>query len=168
MTPFAPLAIMAASILIAMERFPDLHREMVPVEWQVVDAPIAESLDAPVSTAHNSLSKRAVKLKGKVFRGRGTWFSDTMGSCGRRFSQSDMIVALNQAQMGKMYGKGSKCGRKIRVTAKENPNRSVIVTIVDTCPNRYCRHGQLDLSRAAFKKFAPMKKGILSLQWAFV
>ncbi|GJJ72249.1 expansin [Entomortierella parvispora] len=104
----------------------------------------------------------------QTFHGRGTWFSDTTGSCGERFSQDDMIVALNQAQMGPMWGKGSKCGQKLRVTAKGYPGKSVIVRIVDTCPHRYCSHGMLDLSRKAFQVFAPMSKGVLDLEWSFV
>ncbi|KAI7830605.1 RlpA-like double-psi beta-barrel-protein domain-containing protein-containing protein, partial [Gamsiella multidivaricata] len=97
--------------------------------------------------------------------GRGTWFSDTTGSCGKKFSQKDMIVALNEAQMGRMRGKGSKCGQKIRVKTKGS-SKSVVVKVVDTCPHRYCSHGQLDLSQGAFKKLAPMSKGVLNLEWS--
>ncbi|KAK3813997.1 MAG: hypothetical protein J3Q66DRAFT_263309, partial [Benniella sp.] len=77
-----------------------------------------------------------------------------MGSCDHRFSQRDMIVALNQAQMGAMWGKRSKCGSWIRVSVRGRPSRYVNVRVVDTCPHRYCGYGQLDLSQAAFKKFA--------------
>ena len=104
---------------------------------------------------------------GSVYHGRGTWFSDTLGSCGENFSQDDMIVALNEAQMGQQYGSGSKCGQKIRVTAKGS-SASVVVRVVDTCPYRYCSHGQLDLSRKAFQKFATLSKGVLELEWSFV
>jgi len=101
------------------------------------------------------------------FHGRGTWFSDTSGSCGEHFSQDDMIVALNEAQQGQQFGSGSKCGQKIRVSAKGS-DASVVVRVVDTCPHRYCSHGQLDLSQAAFKKFASLSKGVLELTWSFV
>ncbi|KAG9069330.1 hypothetical protein KI688_010230 [Linnemannia hyalina] len=112
-------------------------------------------------------SKPSTNHTSKVYSGRGTWFSDTTGSCGVRFSQDDMIVALNQDQMGAYSGSRSKCGDKIRVKAKGS-SASVIVRVVDTCPSRYCSHGALDLSRAAFKKFAPMSKGVLELEWSFV
>ncbi|KAG0054524.1 hypothetical protein BGZ83_011024 [Gryganskiella cystojenkinii] len=101
------------------------------------------------------------------FHGRGTWFSDTSGSCGEHFSQDDMIVALNEAQQGQQFGSESKCGQKIRVSAKGS-DASVVVRVVDTCPHRYCSHGQLDLSQAAFKKFANLSKGVLELTWSFV
>jgi len=104
---------------------------------------------------------------GSVYHGRGTWFSDTRGSCGENFSQDDMIVALNEAQMGQQFGSGSKCGQKIRVTAKGS-SASVVVRVVDTCPYRYCSHGQLDLSRKAFQEFASLSKGVLELEWSFV
>ncbi|OAQ34764.1 hypothetical protein K457DRAFT_41863, partial [Linnemannia elongata AG-77] len=112
-------------------------------------------------------SKPSINHTSKVYRGRGTWFSDTTGSCGVRFSQDDMIVALNQDQMGAYSGSRSRCGDKIRVKAKGS-SASVVVRVVDTCPSRYCSHGGLDLSRAAFKKFAPMSKGVLELEWSFV
>ncbi|KAF9111436.1 hypothetical protein BGX27_004950 [Mortierella sp. AM989] len=78
-----------------------------------------------------------------------------------------MIVALNEAQMGRGWGKRSKCGAKIRVSVKGSSG-SVIVGVVDICPDRYCSYGQLDLSQAAFKKFAPKSKGVLDLKWSFV
>ncbi|KAF9391128.1 hypothetical protein CPB97_007461 [Podila verticillata] len=104
----------------------------------------------------------------KKYSGRGTWFSDTSGSCGQRFSQSDMIVALNQAQMGALYGKGSKCGQKVRVSAKGYPGKYVDAVIRDTCPSKYCSYGALDLSRGVFQRFAPLSKGVLQLEWQFL
>ncbi|KAF9356878.1 hypothetical protein BGX26_004603 [Mortierella sp. AD094] len=128
------------------------------IDWKLTEA------DRDVE---HEIVKRKVNNKRGVFRGRGTWFSDRTGSCGIKFSQKDMIVALNEAQMGRMWGKGSKCGQRIRVKARGS-SRSVTVKVVDTCPHRFCSHGQLDLSQAAFKKFAPMSKGILDLEWTFV
>ncbi|KAG0031484.1 hypothetical protein BGZ82_006964 [Podila clonocystis] len=101
-------------------------------------------------------------------RGRGTWFSDTRGSCGENFSQNDMIAALNEHDMGAQWGSGSKCGQKIRVSAKGYPGKSVVVRIVDTCPYRYCDSGAVDLSQAAFQEFAHLGKGVLDLEWHFV
>lgn len=123
--------------------------------------PVAKPAKKPVEEENNHHAS-------KTYHGRGTWFSDTTGSCGERFSQNDMIVALNQAQMGALWGSGSKCGQKLRVTAKGYPGKSVVVRIVDTCPHRYCSHGMLDLSRKAFQVFAPMSKGVLELEWSFV
>ena len=127
------------------------------IKWELVNSSDKSSQKPKPSINHTS----------KVYRGRGTWFSDTSGSCGVRFSQDDMIVALNQDQMGAYSGSRSRCGDKIRVKAKGS-SASVIVRVVDTCPSRYCSHGALDLSRAAFKKFAPMSKGVLELEWSFV
>ncbi|KAG0201961.1 hypothetical protein BGX28_005346 [Mortierella sp. GBA30] len=134
---------------------------------------------------HQTLEKRAPKKQKKAkksspkpkkkdnkkpsgrYNGRGTWFSDTRGSCNVKFSQNDMIAALNQEQMGALSGRGSQCGKMIRVSAKGS-NKSVVLRIVDTCPKKYCKFGALDISRAAFQKFAPMSKGVLDLTWSFV
>ncbi|KAK3809833.1 MAG: hypothetical protein J3R72DRAFT_463963 [Linnemannia gamsii] len=140
------------------------------IKWELVGSKPSTSKPKPKPTkTTNAVSKPTANGNGNknVYRGRGTWFSDTTGSCGVRFSQSDMIVALNQEQMGAYSGSRSKCGDYIRVKAK-GYSASVVVRVVDTCPTRYCKRGALDLSRAAFKKFAPMSKGVLELEWSFV
>ncbi|KAI1302102.1 hypothetical protein EDD11_005731 [Mortierella claussenii] len=152
------------------------NSDRVKVDWEIVDGDNEEDKKAKnsklavkkeIEDDNNDHEDHYKGHKGTTYHGRGTWFSDTMGSCGKRFSQEDMIVALNEAQMGKMWGSGSKCGAKIRVSVKGS-SKSVVVRVVDTCPHHYCSHGQLDLSRAAFKEFAPMSKGILDLEWSFV
>ncbi|KAF9909478.1 hypothetical protein EC991_008460 [Linnemannia zychae] len=101
---------------------------------------------------------------GSWYTGRATWYSDTHGQCEHNYSQSDMIVAVNEAQMGK--GKNI-CGKKILVTEK-NSNTQVVVTVVDMCPSKYCNFGDLDLSQGAFKKFAGLGVGVLKLTWTFL
>ncbi|KAF9295630.1 hypothetical protein BGZ74_010714 [Mortierella antarctica] len=126
----------------------------------------ALALAAPITTRSStavSLSKRG--SSSGTYKGRGTWFSDTTGSCDIKFNQSDMIVALNQDQMGEINGSGSKCGQKVRVSYG---GKSQVLTIVDTCPFKYCNSGDLDLSQAAFKNFADMSVGQIQLEWSFV
>ncbi|ORZ20957.1 RlpA-like double-psi beta-barrel-protein domain-containing protein-containing protein, partial [Lobosporangium transversale] len=96
-----------------------------------------------------------------LFSGRATWFTDKTGSCGKPFDTNDMIVAMNAAQMDGT----SQCGRQVRITAK---GQSVVATVVDTCPSRYCSSGSLDLSQAVFKKLAPLDVGVIQISWSFV
>ncbi|KAF9089599.1 hypothetical protein BGX23_006565 [Mortierella sp. AD031] len=98
------------------------------------------------------------------FSGRATWYSDTHGQCGHDYSQSDMIVAVNQDQMGTDK---KLCGKKILMT-KKGSDVQVVATVVDMCPESYCKHGDLDLSQAAFKKFAGLTVGVMELQWSFL
>ncbi|KAG9072403.1 hypothetical protein KI688_000173 [Linnemannia hyalina] len=101
---------------------------------------------------------------GTWYTGRATWYSDTHGQCEHNYSQSDMIVAVNEAQMG---GGTKICGKKILVTEKGS-NTQVVVTVVDMCPSQYCNFGDLDLSQGAFKKFAGLGVGVLKLTWQFI
>ncbi|KAF9947972.1 hypothetical protein BGZ70_002414 [Mortierella alpina] len=101
---------------------------------------------------------------GKQYSGRMTWYSDTFGQCEESYSQSDLIVAVNEAQMG---GGKKLCGKKILLTEKGS-NTKVVVRVVDMCPGKYCKFGDLDLSQAAFKRFAGLGKGVLQLQWSFL
>ncbi|KAF9427194.1 hypothetical protein BGZ94_005339 [Podila epigama] len=157
---------------------------LVPIDWEIL-----ESYEPSTATATATATKTATKTRTATttkatseatskptskpssvtkYTGRGTWFSDTTGSCGKRFSQSDMIVALNRAQMGDLYGSGSKCGQTVRVSVKGRPEKYVDAVIIDTCPSQYCSYGALDLSRAVFQKFAPLDKGVLELEWHFL
>ncbi|KAF9915313.1 hypothetical protein BX616_006431 [Lobosporangium transversale] len=106
----------------------------------------------------------APKPSGKQFTGRATWYSDTFGQCEESYSQSDLIVAVNEAQMGR--GK-DLCGKKLLVTAKGS-DVQVVVKVVDMCPSEHCDFGALDLSQAAFKKFADLNVGVLQLTWSFL
>ncbi|KAG0300824.1 hypothetical protein BGZ98_008834 [Dissophora globulifera] len=130
----------------ALRAFTDSDR--TAIEWELLRDNKVEA-SKPLTAKQVSKNSDSTKADSghtvTMYHGRGTWFSDTMGSCGERFSQNEMIVALNEAQMGKMWGKGSKCGAKIRVSAIGS-SVSVVVRVVDTCPHQYCSFGQLDLS----------------------
>ncbi|KAG0000416.1 hypothetical protein BGZ80_010624 [Entomortierella chlamydospora] len=116
------------------------------------------------STSSSTALPSPTSTPSKQYTGRATWYSDTNGQCEHSYSQSDLIVAVNQAQMGT----GTKiCGKKILLTEKGS-NVQVIVTVVDMCPSQYCSFGDLDLSQAAFKKFAKLSVGELQLQWSFL
>ena len=58
------------------------------------------------------------------------------------------------------------CGRKLKVTYQK---KSVIVTVVDTCPAASCKVGSLDLSPAAFEKLSPLSVGRLhGISWTLL
>ncbi|KAF9927847.1 hypothetical protein FBU30_002810 [Linnemannia zychae] len=146
------------------------QEDIEPINWELVKSPSSTTPPKPEptnTTVNIAETNPSLSHVSQVYHGRGTWFSDTTGSCDISFTQDDMIVAVNQAQMGSMWGAGSKCGQKILVKAKGS-STSVVVRVVDTCPYRYCDYGALDLSRAAFQKFAPLSKGILELEWSFL
>ncbi|KAG0054215.1 hypothetical protein BGZ83_011736 [Gryganskiella cystojenkinii] len=148
--------------------------DLVNIVWTLVDAPTSPKPVKPTPTpkptttttikAPAPTKKPAPNSGGETFTGRMTWYSDTFGQCEKHYSQSDMIVAVNQAQMG--TGK-SLCGKKILLTQKGS-NTQVVVTVVDMCPSKYCSKGDLDLSQGAFKKFAGLGVGVLQLTWSFL
>ncbi|GJJ75947.1 hypothetical protein EMPS_08305 [Entomortierella parvispora] len=149
--------------------------DLINIVWTLTDAPVSTSVSpsstttstpTPTKTTTTSTVPSPTQPASPEFTGRGTWYSDTNGQCGHSYSQSDMIVAVNQAQMGT----GTKiCGEKLAVTAKGS-SATVIVTVVDMCPSQYCSKGDLDLSQAAFKKLASggLNEGVLEVEWSFV
>ncbi|KAG0051761.1 hypothetical protein BGZ83_003325 [Gryganskiella cystojenkinii] len=95
------------------------------------------------------------------FSGRGTWFTDSVGSCGQPFDTNQMIVAMNAAQMGGT----SQCGRQVRI---QSGGKTVTARVTDTCPAQFCQPGSLDLSQAVFKQLAALETGVIDIQWEFV
>jgi expansin (peptidoglycan-binding protein) len=67
-----------------------------------------------------------------------------------------MVAAMNAAD----YQTATWCGACVNVTG---PSGSVTVRIVDQCPG--CAHGDLDLSREAFEKIAPLAAGRVAITW---
>lgn len=98
---------------------------------------------------------------GGEFSGRGTWFTDTVGSCEVPFDTNDLIVAMNAAQMDGT----SQCGKSVQVSFG---GKSVTAKVVDTCPSQFCSSGALDLSQAVFKQLAPLSVGVIDINWQFV
>ncbi|KAG0328065.1 hypothetical protein BG004_002611 [Podila humilis] len=149
-------------------------KDLISIVWEMADAPVApehQSGKPPAKATPTSTSTKSTTTQPPAptpakeqFTGRATWYSDTTGWCEKSYSQSDMIVAVNEAQMGK--GK-EMCGKKILLSQKGSDVK-VEVTVVDLCPSEYCDHGALDLSQGAFKKFADLDKGVLELTWSWV
>ncbi|KAG0009490.1 hypothetical protein BGZ81_003357, partial [Podila clonocystis] len=94
------------------------------------------------------------------YSGRGTWFTDSVGSCGTQFTTNDMIVAMNAPQQG---GNNSQCGKRVRI---QHNGKSITAKVVDTCPE--CASGSLDLSQAAFSSLAGLDQGVIDITWSFV
>ncbi|KAF8978546.1 hypothetical protein BGZ46_006359 [Entomortierella lignicola] len=149
--------------------------DMISIVWSLSDPPTDDStttqtgntstttmLPTSTSSSTSSGTPTPTKASSPQFSGPATWYSDTYGQCEHSYSQSDLIVAVNQHQMGD--GK-ALCGKKILLTEKGS-NVQVVVTVVDMCPG--CGFGGLDLSQAAFKKFASLGVGVLHLTWSFL
>ena len=70
-----------------------------------------------------------------------------------------MVAAIN----GVDYDNAKWCGGCVAVTG---PDGEVTVRIVDQCPG--CERGDLDLSREAFAKIAPLSAGRVPITWRAV
>ncbi|ORZ26894.1 RlpA-like double-psi beta-barrel-protein domain-containing protein-containing protein [Lobosporangium transversale] len=152
-------------------------KDLLSVVWELSGPPKhtgTNQIDLPSGTRPTSTTSptptstteapKPTSPSSPVFSGRATWYSDTSGFCEHPYSQSDMIVAVNEAQMGRVK---DLCGKKILLT-KEGSDVQVVVEVVDMCPSKYCKSGDLDLSQAAFKEFADLDVGELTLKWSFL
>ncbi|KAF9414028.1 hypothetical protein BGZ94_000538 [Podila epigama] len=111
-----------------------------------------------------SADETLVSAAASTYSGVGTWFTDTVGSCGTPFDTNDMIVAMNAALQGPNGGT-AQCGRSVRI---EHNGKSVVARVTDTCPSQYCSSGSLDLSQAVFKQLADLDVGVIDIKWSFV
>ncbi|KAF9365703.1 hypothetical protein BGX34_008853 [Mortierella sp. NVP85] len=172
MDPLAPLPVESTSVS---------PKNLLNIVWTLADAPqkrtgsdtpaeqnkpttTGSSATPTTTTTTTTSAPEPTSAPAPQFSGRATWYSDTTGLCEHSYSQSDLIVAVNEAQMGRDK---KLCGKKIRLS-KKGSDVSVVVTVVDMCPGKYCNFGDLDLSQGAFKKFADLGVGVLQLQWSFL
>ncbi|KAF8941837.1 hypothetical protein BGZ47_007134 [Haplosporangium gracile] len=151
MAIFNKLALLATVALAAM------------VSAAPIDTTPSRQTSAPKitpSTPTDVSDDLTISAQGSGFSGRGTWFTDSIGSCGTPFDTHDLIVAMNAAQMGGT----SMCGKTVRITSG---GKSVTARVTDTCPSQYCSEGSLDLSQAAFTQLAPLATGVIPITWEF-
>ncbi|MCZ7669084.1 MAG: RlpA-like double-psi beta-barrel domain-containing protein [Chloroflexi bacterium] len=81
---------------------------------------------------------------GPVHQGNATYYNATgAGNCLFPATPNDlMVAAINHVE----YGVADFCGAFVRVTGRKG---SVVVRIVDKCPDAGCIVGHLDLSRGS-------------------
>ncbi|OAV89517.1 hypothetical protein PTTG_04128 [Puccinia triticina 1-1 BBBD Race 1] len=118
----------------------------------VVLLSITSCLGTPLSTWKSHLERR--------FSGHATYFAPGTGACGDTNSQSDFIVAMNQAQ----YEGGSPCHKTVSIK-NEATGKTVQAKVTDECPG--CGFGSLDLSPSAFQAIGNMEQGVLPISWQF-
>ena len=90
--------------------------------------------------------------------GDGTYYdADGTGACSFEASPGDRLVA---ALNGPDYAHAARCGACLAVSG---PSGEVVVRVVDQCPG--CKHGDLDLSKEAFARIAPLSAGRVRIAW---
>ena len=119
---------------------------------------------------HLAASARADEVKrgastfrplGKPQRGRATFYdAKDVGACGLEPGADErLLAAVSRPQ----YERSATCGACAEV---EGPQGTVRVRIVDLCSS--CKAGDLDLSREAFAKVAPLHAGRIAVHWRLV
>ena len=98
---------------------------------------------------------------GPVHSGEGTYYYATgAGNCMFPATPNNlMVAAMNHTD----YANAALCGAFIRV---DGPNGSVIVRIVDRCPE--CAPGDVDLSVEAFGSIADIPAGRVPITWQLI
>jgi len=112
---------------------------------------------------HNTRDSGAVMTGGSA-----TWFNQNgvAGACGKVHGDDEHIVAVDERRYGDSSRASSLCGKKIKITNKNN-NNSIVATIVDDCPG--CdNQNSLDLSPGTFKSIASLDDGKIPVNWSFV
>ncbi|TFK84817.1 hypothetical protein K466DRAFT_588615 [Polyporus arcularius HHB13444] len=97
--------------------------------------------------------------------------SGGIGSCGRSYSDPDLVVAVDHATMATFAGtetdptRNPLCGRQMVITSPDN--KAITVTVEDTC--FICSIGSVDLTRGAFQLLAPLSAGIIhGISWTLI
>ncbi|GAA5808005.1 hypothetical protein MFLAVUS_001387 [Mucor flavus] len=114
------------------------------------------------------VGRSSKQSSGGGYSGRATWFipsteGGSLGACGPREEDSDLVVALNPAQYGDMSTKSQHCGKSVQISYK---GVTVKALVNDACPE--CGHGDLDLTQPVFSQLGPLSVGILPITWKFI
>lgn len=103
--------------------------------------------------------------------GRATYYDATGdGNCMFGPTPGDLMVAAisheNYGSPDPANGPAAVwCGAYVEVTGELG---TVVVRIVDKCPDALCTRNHLDLSPQAFAKVAPIAKGLVPITWRLV
>ncbi|MCC5474486.1 expansin EXLX1 family cellulose-binding protein [Streptomyces barringtoniae] len=125
--------------------------------------PSAETTPRPPRTASTASPSAGRIRPGTTYRGVATAYEagDGNGACLFGPSSDLMIAAMNTTD----YETSRACGAYVRVHAANGA--SITVRITNECPAP-CAPGQLDLSRQAFAKLAPLEAGRIPITWSLL
>lgn len=110
----------------------------------------------------------------ETHHGHATYYTTADGSGNCMFAplpEPQFVGALNNADYitptidGKSYANATLCGAYAKVTGNKG---SVMVKIVDRCPDAICSKGHIDLSPEAFAEIDDLKKGYVDISWQLV
>ncbi|KAI8643693.1 RlpA-like double-psi beta-barrel-protein domain-containing protein-containing protein [Parasitella parasitica] len=121
---------------------------------------------APLDRRMLKASKLLKGVKGKLFSGSGTYYQVGSGSCGTYDTNSELVVAVNKAQMdnGSNPNNNPRCDKMVTITGDKG---TVTAKVVDTCPA--CANGALDMSPTTFKKVCgDLAEGVCNINWKFL
>lgn len=109
------------------------------------------------------ITRSGTGVIGPVHQGNATYYNATgAGNCLFPATPDDlMVAAINHTE----YGVADYCGAFVRVTGRKG---SVVVRIVDKCPDAGCVVGHLDLSREAFAVIDDIPLGFVPITWQVV
>ncbi|CEP13372.1 hypothetical protein [Parasitella parasitica] len=113
---------------------------------------------APLDRRILKASKLLKGVKGKLFSGSGTYYQVGSGSCGQHDTNSELVVAMNKAQMenGSNPNNNPRCDKMVTITGDKG---TVTAKVVDTCPS--CAN--------AFKKVCgDLAEGVCNISWKFL
>lgn len=122
--------------------------------------PSATSAAAPRKPASSSTGSLTGRIRpGTTYQGVATAYDigDGNGACSFGPTSDVMTAAMNTAD----YETSKACGAYVAVHAG---GKSITVRITNECPAP-CQAGQLDLSRQAFAKLAPLSTGRIPITW---
>ncbi|KAK9702068.1 hypothetical protein K7432_011416 [Basidiobolus ranarum] len=99
------------------------------------------------------------------FTGDATYYDPGLGACEAVSGPTELIAALNAPQFG-TFARAMNSPACSSCALVQGPKGSVKVKIVDKCPS--CKHGDLDLSPAAFDRVADQAQGRVTITWNYV
>ncbi|KAG0090603.1 hypothetical protein BGZ92_002622 [Podila epicladia] len=170
MAKFTSIILLATAALASFSAAAPIAATTTVTEFVTVTATAPVAIPTAVTEAEEPLvTVSNIYASSNKYQGKATWFTDSYGSCGETWDgYSEPVVALSAQMMGVQAWGHPACNKRVHITLREDPSKTVTARVVDKCPGDECDYGSLDLSPSAFKQLGNLDTGVLNIEWSFV
>ncbi|KAL1862541.1 hypothetical protein Daus18300_008500 [Diaporthe australafricana] len=109
-----------------------------------------------------NVTEQAAALEKRSNTGKMTYYSPSMGSCGKTNNDNDMVVAISTSMYGTTATPNASpmCSKSINIKCN---GKTIKAAIKDKCMS--CGKNDIDVSPAVFKQCGALSAGVLTVTW---
>lgn len=125
--------------------------------------PQTPSFELQDSEPQNVTAQAVIERRSQT--GKMTYYTPSMGSCGKTNTEKDMIVAVSKDMYGTYANPNASpmCSKSASIKCN---GKTIKAAITDKCMS--CGKGDIDVSPAVFTKCGALSAGVITVTWDVV